>query len=95
VKAVPLVTQPWTTENISDFDYSVFRLNVTATGELAKVADFIDRLESGGIPTLVIESLRIDRVTDTSMKENLLPFEAELEIIVYARSPSDETGKAG
>ena len=96
VKAVPLVTQPWTTENISNFNYSVFRLNVTATGEFAKVVDFINQLESSELSTLVIESLRIDRVTDASLADNSLPFEATLEIIVYARfHTADEMVKAG
>lgn len=96
VKAVPLVTHPWTTENISDYDYSVFRLSVTATGDFTRVADFIDRLESGGPPTLVIESLHVERVTDVQGEESASPFAAQLEIVVYTRPPApDETGKAG
>ena len=95
VKAVPLVTQPWTTENISDFNYSVFRLSVTATGDFTRVADFVDRLESGGPTPLVIESLLVDRVTDMQGEEGTLPVSAQIEIVVYARPPApDETRKA-
>lgn len=83
VKAIPLVTQPWTVENISDQDYSVFRLSVTATGTLAKLSDFISRLETDEPATLVIESLLMDQATETDAE-----FEAKLDIVVYARPPS-------
>jgi hypothetical protein len=94
VKAVPLVTQPWTTENISDLNYSVFRLSVTATGDFTRVADFVDRLESDGPTTLVIESMLVDRITDAPGEEGTLSVAAQIEIVVYARPPApDETGK--
>jgi len=80
VKAIPLVTQPWAVENISDQDYSVFRLSVTATGTFTKLSGFIHRLETDEPATLVIESLLTDRAPETD--EELV---AELEIVVYAR----------
>lgn len=88
VKAIPLVTQPWTVESIGDYDYSVFRLSVTATGEFTEVADFIDGLESGEPPSLVITSLIVERVTDTPEDDNLILIEARLEIAIYARPPA-------
>jgi hypothetical protein len=95
VKAIPLVTQPWTVESVGDYDYSVFRLSVTATGEFTEVADFIDGLESGEPPTLIITSLIVDRVTGTPGDDNSLPVEARLEIAVYARPlATDEVEKA-
>lgn len=95
VKAIPLVTQPWTIETISDHDYAVFRLSVTVTGDFTKLVSFIDRLETGEPPTLVIESLLIDGVTDMPGEENALPAAAQLEIVVYARPPAPrENGEA-
>jgi hypothetical protein len=85
VKAIPLITQPWTPENINNQDYSVFRLSVTASGDFAGLANFIDRLETGEPPTLAIESLLIDRATDLTGGETAPPYEAKLEIAVYAR----------
>jgi hypothetical protein len=88
VKAIPLITQPWTMESISDHNYSVFRLSVTATGAFTELADFINRLETGEPPTLVIESLLVDRIPDMSGEENVILVEAKLEIAVYARPPT-------
>jgi hypothetical protein len=88
VKAIPLITQPWTVESVSDHNYSVFRLSVTATGTYTELADFINRLETGEPPTLVIESLLVERITDISGEENAIPAEAKLEIAVYARPPA-------
>ncbi len=88
IKAIPLITQPWTIENISNHDYSVFRLSVTATGDFTNLGDFINRLETGEPPTLIIESLIVDRLTDISVENATTPFEARLEIAVYARSPA-------
>jgi len=86
VKAIPLITQPWTTENISDLNYAVFRLSITASGDFTGLAGFIDRLGTDEPPTLVIESIVLERATDTG--EQVAPFEARLEIAVYARPPA-------
>lgn len=95
VKAIPLITQPWTVESISDQNYSVFRLSVTANGTFTKLASFINQLETGEPQTLVIESLLVDRVTDTPGEEGEIPVEAKLAIAVYARPPAaDEKEKA-
>jgi hypothetical protein len=95
VKAIPLVTQPWTVESVGDYDYSVFRLTVTATGGFTEVADFIDGLETGEPTTLVITSLLVDRVTDVPGDDDSLLVEARLEIAVYARpSATDKVEKA-
>jgi len=85
VKAIPLITQPWGPENINSQDYSVFRLSVTASGDFAGLASFIDQLENGEPPTLVIESLLIDRATEITGGETATPCAARLEIAVYAR----------
>jgi hypothetical protein len=90
VKAIPLITQPWMPININNQDTSVFRLSVTASGEFTRLVDFIDRLETGEPPTLVIESMLVDRATDITDEEESLLFVAKLEIAVYARSPAIE-----
>jgi hypothetical protein len=90
IKAIPLITQPWMPENINNQDYSVFRLSVTASGEFTRLVDFIDRLETGEPPTLVIESTLVDQATDITGEDESPPFEAKLEIAVYARSPAIE-----
>lgn len=86
VKAIPLITQPWTTEDIDGQEYAVFRLSVTAGGDFAGLADFIDRLETDTPPTLIIESIVLERATD--IEEHAALFEARLEIAVYARPPA-------
>lgn len=83
VTAIPLITQPWTAEDISGQGYAVFRLSITAGGDYNNLANFIDRLETDTAPTLVIESIIIERATDTGEQAAL--FEARLEIAVYAR----------
>jgi hypothetical protein len=90
IKAIPLITQAWTTEDIDGQEYGVFRLSVTASGDYARLADFIDRLETETPATLVIESIALERPTDIS-EEQATSFEARLEIIVYAR-PSTADG---
>ena len=80
VKAIPMITQPWTAETAGGHAYPVFRLEVTASGAFTALADFINRLESGEPRTLVIESLVADQVPDA---EEL--FEAKMEIAVFAR----------
>ena len=42
VKAVPLNTSPWVTENVSGQDYSVFRLNLEVTGTFIKLSSFLE-----------------------------------------------------
>ncbi len=80
VKAVPLVTQPWSPESYGDHVYSVFRLSVTASGAFTDLSGFIARLESGEPRTLVIKSLVADRLLEAPGE-----FEAKMEIAVYAR----------
>ncbi len=94
VKAIPLITQPWTQENINSQDYSVFRLSITTNGAYTNLTDFINRLETSEPPTLVIESLVADRATDITDGEVAPPCEARLDIAVYARPPAtDENEK--
>jgi hypothetical protein len=88
VKAIPIITQPWTIEDIGGQDYAVFRLSVTASGGFAGLADFIEQLETGNPPTLVIESMLLERATDIIEEPAMPPYEVKLEIAVFARPPA-------
>jgi Tfp pilus assembly protein PilO len=66
VKAIPLVTQPWTTEDVKGQDYSVFRLNLAVTGTFTQLTDFLSRLETGKPETLVIEDLSVGNASEAS-----------------------------
>jgi hypothetical protein len=85
VKAIPLVTQPWTTQSIGDHDYSVFRFGVSATGTFTQLANFLKQLETGELDTLVIENLSLYRIPEPAGAGNEIPVKADLEIAVYAR----------
>lgn len=84
VKAVPLITQAWTVESVNGYDYAVFRLDLTVSGNFTRVIDFIEGLETNATPTLAIDSLVIEQAVDAEGGESML-FNARLEIIVYAR----------
>jgi hypothetical protein len=80
VKAIPLVTQPWVTETINGRDYSTFRLELTVTGDFARMKTFLASLETGSPETLVVERLNVNS------KEGE-PAQATLSVVIYARSP--------
>ena len=88
VKAIPLVTQPWTTESVKGQDYSVFRLNLAVTGTFAQLTDFLSSLEKGKPETLVIEYLSVDNASETSGVGSdggdRTPVNASLKIAIYA-----------
>jgi hypothetical protein len=80
VKAIPLVTQPWTTETLNGRDYSVFRLDLTVAGDFARVESFLAGLETGDPGTLVVEYLRVVGPAGE-------PVQAGVRVVVYARPP--------
>jgi hypothetical protein len=94
IRAIPLVTQPWKTENVNDISYSVFRLNIVAAGTFEQLSDFLNQLESGELETLVIEYLTVARATETPEEENtpggVIPVSASLDIAIYAQPPPDD-----
>ena len=83
VKAVPLVTQPWTNEAVAGQYYSVFRLELTVTGDFDRVETFLAALETGVPGTLVIEYLRVAR--PDALPEAGAPVETTLSVVVFAR----------
>ncbi len=94
VRAIPLVTQPWTTESVNGEDYSVFRLHVAVTGTFTQLSTFLSRLENGELETLVMEYLTVDSATGPFRGEgvyaSILQVNAGLEIAVYSRPPATE-----
>jgi hypothetical protein len=66
VKAIPLVTQPWTAESVKGQSYSIFRLNLAVTATFVQLTEFLSRLEKGKPETLVIEYLSVDRASELS-----------------------------
>jgi hypothetical protein len=99
VKAVPMVTQPWSTESVNEIDYPVFRLNVAIKGTFAQLADFLSRLENGEPGTLVITDFKVDRITgppaDEGETDDAAPVDASLDIAVYARPGVPELSPKG
>lgn len=98
VKAIPLVTQPWTTKGSDNYTYSVFRLNVAVTGTFTQLVTFLSRLENGELQTLVMENLSVRRADGQSGEEatpgNTIHINASLDIAIYSQSrATDQKGK--
>ena len=90
VKAIPLITQPWSMEAVWEHSYYIFRLNVALEGNLAQLLTFVSGLENGEYKTLVVENLSITRVTEESEEESVseetIPVIASLDLAIYART---------
>ncbi len=88
VKAIPLVTAPWSEERVGEETYRVLRLNVGVEGTFAQVSAFIDRLENGEFSTLSVEQLSIDVAGEDGevYSGGATPVVAELDLIVLAQS---------
>jgi len=95
VKAIPLVTSPWSREDTGEHGYYVFRLSIAAAGSYSQLVNFISKLENGQFETLIVEDLSVTRVSDRSeaggVVEGTIPVTASLDLAIYARPPgSDE-----
>ncbi|MFC1870029.1 hypothetical protein ACFLYE_02020 [Chloroflexota bacterium] len=88
VKAIPLATQQWSSDT-GDKGYQVFRLNFIVSGDFSQVVDFISKLESGDISTLVIDNVNIG-IQETTGEETVSdlaePVTASLDVAIYAKS---------
>ena len=93
LRAIPLVTAPWSVEPVGEHSYPVFRLNVTIEGSLSGLLGFIARLEDGEFETLVIEDMAVSRVSDQPEEfasPGTILVEASLDLAIYARAlPAD------
>jgi hypothetical protein len=93
VKAIPLVTQPWSTEMVGEHDYSVFRLSVVIEGSLPQLLTFISQLENGEFNTLLVENLSVIGESQPSAEEaseEATPPTATLNLAIYARSTTSD-----
>jgi hypothetical protein len=95
VKAIPLITQPWSTESVGDHDYTVFRCDISVTGTFAKLVEFVNQLETGELKTLIIESLSVERATEKSGEEDGILVEASGTIAIYTQPPAVDEIKEG
>ena len=90
VKAIPLVTRPWSVENRGEHNYYVLRLNVSVRGSFAQLVEFTDKLETGEFPTLIIEGLSVSRYAEQSEtgvgSETEIPVSASIDLAIYTRS---------
>ena len=89
VKAIPLVTRPWSVENRGEHNYYVLRLNISVRGSFAQLVAFTDKLENGEFPTLIIEGLSVSRYAEQSETgvgyETAIPVSASLDLAIYTR----------
>jgi hypothetical protein len=92
VNTIPLVTQPWTTEAVEGVSYSILRLNLTVSGTFEKIADYLNRLETGEMDTLVMEHVTVNSLETPfggTVTENDVPptVDAVFEVAVYSQPP--------
>ena len=88
VRAIPLVTQPWSMENIGE-GYHVFHLTVTARGGYSQLIRFVSQLENGELETLVVQNLNVMRIAGPTEGETI-PFTASLYLAIYTQlTPSE------
>ena len=93
VKAIPIVTQAWTTEPLNADSYSVFRIHIAVTGTFTQLVGFVDKLENGELKTLVMENIRVTRAAEEprgDSPEGTTAVNADLNVAIYTRSPNSE-----
>ena len=88
VRAIPLVTQPWSMENIGQ-GYHVFRLNVAIRGSFSQLVSFVSQLENGEFETLVVENLNVTRSAEPA-EEVTIPVTASLDLAIYTQLTTSE-----
>ena len=88
VRAIPLITQPWSMENIGE-GYHVFHLTVTASGGYSQLVQFVSQLENGELETLVIQNLNVMRIAGPTDGETI-PFTASLYLAIYTQLSTSE-----
>jgi hypothetical protein len=89
VKAIPLITEPWSKENIGQHDYYVFRLNLAVGGSFSQLVNFVGELENGGFNTLIVENVSLTRLSqqseDEGVDEETILITASLDLAIYAQ----------
>lgn len=89
VKAIPLVTEPWSTKKIGEHEYRVFRLHLRVEGSFLQLVYFVNQLESGELEALVVEDLSVTRdneqAAEHGISEGTVAITASLNLAIYAR----------
>ena len=80
VKAIPLVTGPWSVVMVGEHDYHVLPLNVAVEGSFSQLVNFISKLENGEYKTLILEKVGVTRVQEGTIL-------ASLDLAIYTQSP--------
>jgi len=92
VKAIPLVTDPWSTETIGEYEYHVFRSDIAVRGSFSQLLSFISQLENGELKTLIVEELSIivstEQPEDEVTTDGAIPITASLDVAIYAQPPA-------
>ena len=85
VKVIPLSTQPWAKDHISNQDYLVFRIDIAVSGNFTQMTEFLNRLENGEPKTLVLEYLRVEKASGSSLSESPVegPVSADIRLAIY------------
>ncbi len=91
VRAIPLVTEPWSAVKIGEHDYHLFRLNVAVEGSYLNLVSFTGKLESEEFETLIVEHLSVTRMAGQSgegtVPEGNIPVSASLDLAIYTGPP--------
>ena len=94
VKAIPLITQPWSIESIGEHGYHVLRLDIAVEGSFSQLVSFLSKLENGEFKTLIVDDLSVTRATEQpegeTVTEGNIPVTASLGLAIYAQSPTSE-----
>ena len=92
---IPLETQPWSTDNISNYNYDIFRVNLAFTGTFTQLVSFVNQLENGEFETVIMEGLNVAKENEESMKENIsdntTQINASMDMAIYLQSPIVES----
>ena len=89
VKAIPVVTQPWSIEAVGEHEYYIFRLNVAVTANFSQLVSFVGELENGELETLTVENLSVTRQpTEENAPDGAIPVTASLNLAVFAQAPA-------
>jgi hypothetical protein len=65
------------TDKIGDNTYRTVSMNLTVTGTLPQVLDFFDRVERGGIRTIVFDNMRVEPSNGS--------WSVQIQLIAYAQ----------
>jgi Tfp pilus assembly protein PilO len=79
VTATPLNTQPWVNSMLSNRVYAVCRINLQVAGSFNQLQSFVNRLETGDMKTLIIETLSVEKTFEAGTSVNAI-----IQVAVYA-----------